>query len=70
MIELLVILDALVKQRECHYTIFKFTTHYKVMIGTPNLDTGGERESINQLPKYKTLEDAIFALILELIRGE
>ena len=30
-----------------HYTIFKFTTHYKVMLGTPDFDSGDFREMLN-----------------------
>jgi len=37
-----------------HYTIMKFTTGYKVMIGTPE-----GREDIRNIKSSKTLEEAV-----------
>jgi hypothetical protein len=42
-----------------HYTIFKFTTGWKIMFGTPNLDIGREREIVRNLPAFKTLDEAL-----------
>lgn len=42
-----------------HITIFKFTTHWKAMIGTPDLDTGNGRKEVKYLREGKTIEDAV-----------
>ena len=41
-----------------HYTIFKFTNHYKVMFGTPGLDVS-DRERIKEIVPAETIEHAI-----------
>ena len=46
-----------------HYTIFKFTTHYKAMWGTPNLDTGEGRDQVLHLPACATLDEALSYLL-------
>lgn len=42
-----------------HYTIFKFTTHYKVMLGSPNLDVDGRKYVSEKLIPGNTLEEAL-----------
>lgn len=42
-----------------HYTIFKFTTGFKVCFGTIT-----ERDEINKLEKYDTLKKAIVNLLI------
>ena len=44
-----------------HYTIFKFTTNYKVMFGTPN----NVQEELDKIEGSKTLNEAL----LKAIRG-
>lgn len=53
-----------------HLTILKFTTGWKAMFGTPDLDTGsvevgrGAREHINDLPNCATIEEALESLLV------
>jgi hypothetical protein len=46
-----------------HLTIMRFGEGWKVMAGTPNLDTGVGRNEIKKLKPHKTLEAALVALI-------
>lgn len=62
-INILEIIEALSKQDDGHFTIFKFTTHWKVMIGTPDLNGNPQRELVNTLPKGKTLEKALLDML-------
>jgi len=47
-----------------HLTIMKFTTEWKVMLGTPNLDSEEGRKEVSKLNGHKTLEKALLDLIL------
>jgi hypothetical protein len=47
-----------------HLTIMRFTTHWKAMFGTPNLDIDG-RVEVRRLKGFPTLEQALKQLILE-----
>lgn len=42
-----------------HVSMLKFTTGWKVFLGTPNLDIGEEREKIAALKSFSTLENAL-----------
>lgn len=42
-----------------HVTMLKFTTGWKVALGTPNLDIGEERAKISSLKGHLLLKDAI-----------
>jgi len=46
-----------------HLSILKFTTGYKVFLGTPNLDIGENREKISKMKSFTTLEDALKHLL-------
>ena len=48
-----------------HLTIMRFSTEWKVMLGTPNLDTGEGSEQVRTLKGYESLEDALLYLIIE-----
>lgn len=58
--------DALIKKltelanllTDGHYTILKFTTNYRVGLGTPS-----ERDCINKMVEGKTLNEAISSLL-------
>ncbi len=52
-----------------HYTIMSFTTGYKIMFGTPDLDSGKGRDRVNQLPIYQTMKEALVWAILVTIKG-
>ena len=47
-----------------HLTIMRFTTGWKVMLGTPNLDTG--KDEMGQLICYSSMESALQALLVGL----
>ena len=42
-----------------HFTIFKFTTHYKGMFGTIDVDALTGRQQIRDLPGFMTLQEAL-----------
>jgi len=46
-------------ENDGHFTIMKFTTGYKVLRGTPNLDGISSREKISALRSFMDLEDAL-----------
>ena len=46
-----------------HLSILKFTTGYKIFLGTPNLDIGEEREKINQMKSFVYLDKALDNLL-------
>jgi len=50
------------ERNDGHLTIMRFTTHWKAMFGTPNLDIGG-REQVRELHGASTLRDALVALL-------
>lgn len=47
-----------------HLTIFKFTTHWKIYRGTPDLDNGKGRAQVGELKGFDTLEEALKDYIL------
>jgi hypothetical protein len=46
-----------------HLTILRFTTHWKVVFGTPHLDMPDGRFEVQALVGYSTLEAALAELI-------
>ena len=48
-----------------HLTIMRFTTEWKAMLGTPELDTGEGRDQVLNLKGYESLEDALSYLIID-----
>jgi hypothetical protein len=48
-----------------HFTIFAFTTHYKVAFGTPDLDSGKGRPQLAEMPGSPTLKEALIAALVE-----
>lgn len=46
-----------------HYTILRFTTHYKALWGTPDLDSGAGRDEIRRHAGQPALEHALVALL-------
>jgi len=57
--------ENLANEQDGHLSIFRFTTGWKVILGTPNLDTGQGREEIKKLKAYKSLRYALASLILK-----
>lgn len=50
------------KRHDGHLTMLRFTTHWKCMFGTPNLDTGA-RDEVHALQGAPTLRDALINLL-------
>ena len=57
--------EALAALADGHITIFRFTTHWKIQLGTPDLTAGDGREEVAALPAYTTLPEAVSALARE-----
>ena len=47
-----------------HFAILAFTSGYKVMFGTPNLDNGQGRAEVAALPNCPTLRAALLAALV------
>ena len=55
------------KSHDGHYTIFAFTTGYKVALGTPDMTPWGASKVYAQLaemPAFPTLKDAVIAALV------
>jgi hypothetical protein len=48
-----------------HFTVFAFTTHYKVAFGTPDLGGGKRRPPLAAMPGASTLKEALIAALVE-----
>ena len=48
-----------------HLTIMRFSTEWKAMLGTPELDTGEGRKQVRALKGYESLEDALSYLVID-----
>jgi len=55
--------DVANRERDGHLSIFKFTTNYKVGLGTPY--DGSTREYISKLYTGKTLREALLRFLYE-----
>ena len=53
-----------------HLTILKFTTHWKVFFGTPDLDTCKGRELVNKIFPFDSLDEALSNLIQYHFEGD
>ena len=53
-----------------HLTILRFTTHWKVFFGTPDMDTGKGREFVNKIYAFDSLDEALSNLIQYHFEGE
>ncbi len=64
----LIILTNLVAKRyaDGHLTILKFTTGWKCMVETPDLDSGEGRKQIAALETYENFNDAVIAELKKL----
>jgi hypothetical protein len=45
-----------------HLTLLRFTTGWKCMLGTPNLDGQGRKE-VNTLPTFGSIREALVSLL-------
>ena len=48
-----------------HLTVMRFTTGWKVFLGTPNLDNGSGRAEISNIEMFEKLHEALIALLLK-----
>jgi len=55
--------DLAIEKADGHLTIMRFTSCWKVMLGTPNLDCGDGREEVRNLKSFYCLHDALRNLI-------
>jgi len=62
--KLMVLVEELAHSRE-HYTILKFSSHWKSMWGTPNLNDGSGRVEVENLEEHGSLESALLDLIYQ-----
>ncbi len=46
------------ERHDGHLTIFRWTTGWKAMLGTPDLDTGDGRWEVWELPMFDSMEEA------------
>lgn len=46
-----------------HFTIMRFTCHWKVMLGTPDLRTGQGFEEVLNRQEYRTFKQALLGAI-------
>jgi hypothetical protein len=66
-IDLIRHLEKIVNENEfCngHLTIMKFTSCWKIMCYTPNLDSGDGRDQVRAVHGYLTLREALVAEVL------
>jgi hypothetical protein len=47
-----------------HLTILKFTSHWKVAFGTPNLDGTGGRSDVAKLTGSSSLKEALISALV------
>lgn len=47
-----------------HLTLMRFTSGWKAMIGTPDLDAGEGRGEVSKLKTYPTLQEALLSIII------
>ena len=52
------------KHHDGHYTIFSFTSEYKVAFDTPNIDSSEATCQVNEVKGYATLKEALIHAIL------
>jgi len=55
--------EELAQHPDGHFTLMKFTTHWKAMFFTPNLDGKNGRDKVMKVPAGKTREDALIIAI-------
>jgi hypothetical protein len=52
------------KEFDGHFTILKFTTHYKSFFGTIDIDSGDSRKRLwEQIPQFTTLNESLANMI-------
>lgn len=51
-----------------HFTLMRFTTHWKAMFNTPNLDSGDGRDEVKRIEPSETAEGAVIIAIRDLMK--
>ncbi|MBU1023488.1 hypothetical protein KKB99_04280 [bacterium] len=62
---LITLVEMKARDYDGHLTIMRFSTEWKAMLGTPNLDTGEGRNQVRTIKGYESLEQALLYLIIE-----
>lgn len=62
-------IEYLTKKSDGHFTLMKFTTHWKAMFFTPDLDIGKGRIQILEVSAGKTRKEALVIAIAEMLKG-
>lgn len=57
--------SAAARRTDGHLTLMRFTTGWKVMLGTPDLDSGHGRDQVLVLSSHSTLAEALRDLLIE-----
>jgi hypothetical protein len=52
-----------VEEADGHLSIMRFTSGWKVVLQTPDLDTGGGREEVANIQSFGTLKEALVYLL-------
>lgn len=55
--------EAIAEKRDGHLSLTRFTTGWKVLLATPDLDSGQGRQQVWELEMLHTLAEALQALI-------
>ncbi len=62
--ELLNLVETLAKEsNDGHLTMMRFTSGWKIFLGTPDLDSGDGREQIGKQVSYKEIRDGMISLL-------
>lgn len=62
-------IEYLSQKHDGHFTLMKFTTHWKAMFFTPDTISREGREVLNKVPSAKTKEEALLLAIRDELRG-
>jgi hypothetical protein len=63
-------IEYLAKKRDGHFTLMKFTTHWKAMFFTPDLDGGKGRSQVTEISAGKTRKETLIIAIAEMLIKE
>ncbi len=53
-----------VAEADGHLTLLRFTTGWKCLVGTPDLDSGAGRHEVWALPAHPTVQDALLGCLI------
>lgn len=53
------------RQADGHLTLMRFTTGWKVALGTPDIEAQVARTELDKMPSHPTLREALVSLLME-----